>query len=108
MENLAGESTRARPPYVPLKRASFLTSLPDTVQLNRRASLRAVIDELHWMGTLSAEEQVASLGFSSREVLTSMLQGAEIPAVIAREIEWAMQKRDGWMDDDRRSEVLDR
>jgi hypothetical protein len=106
MASLAREPLRREITYTP-RRASFLISLPDSVQLNRRANFRDVIAELQWLGTSSVEEQVAYLGLASRERMTGMLRGADISFAMAREIEWAMHKREGWMDEDHRGEVLE-
>lgn len=106
MNSIAQEPLRHGVSYTP-RRANFLTSLPDSVQLNRRANLRDVIDELQWEGTCSMEEQVAYLGLASRDSLLALLRGAEITAAHAREIEWSMQRRSGWMDEDHRGETLE-
>jgi hypothetical protein len=106
MGSLALDPFRHGISYAP-RRASFLTSLPDSVQLNRRANFRDVIAELHWLGTSSVEEQVTYLGLPSRETMMTLLRGGDISAATAREIEWSMQKRNGWMDEDHRGEALE-
>lgn len=79
----------------------------DAVQLNRRANLRSVLIELDWLGVCSYENQAAFLGLGKRQILTDLLRGSDITTSAARDIEWAMQKRCGWMDEDHRDEPLD-
>jgi hypothetical protein len=55
----------------------------------------------------SYENQASFLGLGKRLVLTELLRGADISTTVARDIEWAMQKRRGWMDEDHRNETLD-
>jgi len=83
------------------------TSPDDSVQLNRRTNLRGALIELDWLGVCSYENQASFLGLGKRMVLTELLRGADISTTIARDIEWAMQKRRGWMDEDHRDETLD-
>ena len=73
--------------------------LPDHVQLNRRANLRILVAELADDGYLGA--QAAVLGTSTR-ALQAMLDGDFIGDRDAREFEWAMHRREGWLDEDHR------
>jgi hypothetical protein len=79
----------------------------DSMQLNRRANLRGVLIELDWLGVCSYENQASFLGLGKRQVLTDLLRGADITSHVARDMEWAMHKRSGWMDEDHRGEPLD-
>jgi len=89
------------------RREHHLTSPDEGIQLNRRTNLRGVLIELDWLGVCSYENQAAFLGLGKRHVLTDLLRGSDITAAAARDIEWAMQKRAGWMDGDHRNEPLD-
>lgn len=111
MGNFHPASTRLAPHrhranYTP-RRDTRVTSADDGVQLNRRANLRGVLIELDWLGVCSYENQAAFLGLGKRQVLTDLLRGTDIEAAAARDVEWAMQKRCGWMDEDHRGEPLD-
>jgi hypothetical protein len=88
------------------RRDQHVTSPLDDIQLNRRANLRGVLIELDWLGVCSYENQASFLGLGKRQVLTELLRGGEITPSMARDMEWAMQKRKGWMDDDHRGESL--
>ena len=79
----------------------------DTIQLNRRANLRTVLDELAVEGITGAVTRSSILGIDDRELL-AMLRGKHIGNDAAREIEWAMQRREGWLDEDHRRERLDK
>jgi hypothetical protein len=102
MGNFHPASTRLAP-----RREQHVTSPDDGVQLNRRANLRGVLIELDWLGVCSYENQAAFLGLGKRQILTDLLRGIDITPSTARDVEWAMQKRCGWMDEDHRSEPLD-
>lgn len=78
----------------------------DTIQLNRRANLRTILDELAVDGITGAVTRASILGIDDRELL-AMLRGKYISNEAAREIEWAMQRREGWLDEDHRRETLD-
>lgn len=111
MGNFTPVSTRLAPHrrranYTP-RREQHVTSPEDGVQLNRRTNLRGILIELDWIGVCSYENQAAFLGLGKRQVLTDLLRGVDITAPTARDIEWAMQKRSGWMDEDHRGEPLD-
>jgi hypothetical protein len=79
-----------------------LTTPNAPVQLNRRASLRIVLGELAWAGVSSTAGQAALLGLRPGKALAGFLRGDPISDAVAREIEWAMQRRDRWMDEDHR------
>jgi len=104
-------STRLAPPRhrtnYTSRREQHVTSPDDGIQLNRRANLRAVLIELDWLGVCSYENQAAFLGLGKRQILTDLLRGTDITTSAARDVEWAMQKRCGWMDEDHRNEPLD-
>jgi hypothetical protein len=72
---------------------------PDSLQLNRRGNLRAVLDELEDEGIASLQTQARFLRVNC-VLLEKMLNGGYIPEVLAREVEWVMQRRTGWMDED--------
>jgi hypothetical protein len=97
---------RRRATYIS-RRDQHLTSPDDGVQLIRRANLRGALIELDWLGVCSYENQAAFLGLGKRQILTEFLRGADISGSVARDVEWAMQKRRGWMDEDHRGEPLD-
>ena len=75
--------------------------LPDHLQLHRRANLRSLIDELYREGYASLATQAAVLGINE-EFLRAMLSGYCIVDAVAREVEWSMHRRNGWLDDDHR------
>jgi len=89
------------------RRESRAAAPNDGVQLYRRVNLRSVLIELDWLGVCSYENQAAFLGFGKRQILTDLLRGTDITTSAARDVEWAMQKRCGWMDEDHRGEPLD-
>jgi hypothetical protein len=111
MGNFNTASTRLAPhrrrASFPCRRDQHLTTPDDGVQLIRRANLRGALIELDWLGVCSYENQAAFLGLGKRQVLTEFLRGADISSATARDVEWAMQKRRGWMDEDHRGEPLD-
>ncbi|QDE39623.1 hypothetical protein FIV34_10605 [Luteibacter pinisoli] len=74
--------------------------------MNRRANLRTILDELAVDGITGAVTRASILGIDDRELL-AMLRGKYISNEAAREIEWAMQRREGWLDEDHRRETLD-
>jgi hypothetical protein len=111
MGNVNPASTRLAPrrhrTHHSSRREQHLTSPDDGIQRNRRMNLRGALIELDWLGVCSYENQAAFLGLGKRQVLTDLLRGTDITAAAARDIEWAMQKRSGWMDEDHRAEPLD-
>jgi hypothetical protein len=111
MGNFNTASTRLAPhrrrASFPSRRDHHLTTPDDGVQLIRRANLRGALIELDWLGVCSYENQAAFLGLGKRQVLTEFLRSADISSATARDVEWAMQKRRGWMDEDHRGEPLD-
>ena len=76
---------------------------PDHLQLNRRANLRTLLAELHRDGYVSLLGQAAVLGVN-RAALQAMLAGDPIEDHVARELEWAMHRREGWLDKDHRAD----
>lgn len=78
----------------------------DTTQLNRRANLRTLLEELTSEGITGTVTRAAILGLDGREVM-ALLRGKYIGDEAAREIEWSMQRREGWLDEDHRRHLLD-
>ncbi|UPG92778.1 hypothetical protein [Luteibacter aegosomatissinici] len=71
--------------------------LPDSLQLNRRGNLRALLQELEDDGIESAVLVDQLLGLHAG-TLADIRRGTEITDATAREIEWAMNKPVGWLD----------
>lgn len=67
-------------------------------QTRRRANLRHLTNQLAEEGEVSLAAQGAALGYLTEGELRSLLDGAHISDEIAREVEWAVQRPDGWMD----------
>ena len=98
---------RHRVRYTPAREAGLTIPADGGLQLNRRANLRNVLIELDWIGVCSYENQASFLGLGKRQRLTDLLRGADIAETTARDIEWAMQKRQGWLDEDHRGNKLE-
>jgi hypothetical protein len=98
---------RHRVRYAPTREPGLTQPADGGLQLNRRANLRNILIELDWVGVCSYENQASFLGLGKRNRLTDLLRGAEIGDSLARDIEWSMQKRQGWMDEDHRGEKLE-
>jgi hypothetical protein len=79
--------------------------IPNLVQLNRRANLRLILKELTSEDVKGIQAQAKALHIGLR-FLEEMLTGGYIPETFAREVEWVMQKPDGWMDEDERERDL--
>ncbi|UPG92771.1 hypothetical protein [Luteibacter aegosomatissinici] len=71
--------------------------LPDTLQLNRRGNLRAILLELEGDGIESALRVDQVLGLPTG-TLAELREGAQVTDAMAREIEWAMNRPAGWLD----------
>jgi hypothetical protein len=78
----------------------------DSVQLNRRANLHTVIQELAEDGITGETTRATVLG-TTQHLLMGMLRGEPISKDFAREVEWVMQRRTGWMDEDHGRNRLD-
>jgi hypothetical protein len=98
---------RHRVRYAPARDGGLTQPADGGLQLNRRANLRNVLIELDWLGVCSYENQASFLGLGKRHRLTDLLRGTDIGESIARDVEWAMQRRQGWMDEDHRGDRLD-
>lgn len=79
------------------KRHSSPGFIPDSLQINRRANLRSIIEELESDGVDSALLIDQVLGMATGTV-ANIRKGAEITDAMAREIEWAMNRPSGWLD----------
>jgi hypothetical protein len=79
------------------KRQSSRGFIPDSLQINRRANLRSIIEELESDGVESALLIDQVLGMATGTV-ANVRKGAEITDAMAREIEWAMNRPSGWLD----------
>ncbi|UPG92766.1 hypothetical protein [Luteibacter aegosomatissinici] len=77
----------------------------DCSQRNRRGNLRAALDELKDEG-ISALQDQASVLHVNGAFLETMLNGGYISDIFARELEWVMQRRTGWMDEERQTRNL--
>ena len=75
-------------------------------QTRRRANLRHLVDLLIDEGIVSDTVQGAILGNVSGDALREILAGAEISDDFAREVEWAMSRPEGWLDE-KRQDALD-
>jgi hypothetical protein len=67
-------------------------------QTRRRANLRHLIQLLESEGIESPSVQAGILANLTALQLKDLLGGGAIPDALAREIEWAMHRPDGWMD----------
>jgi hypothetical protein len=69
----------------------------------RRANLRGLLRELACEG-LSGLDAQASLLVTRGIALKGMLDTDPISHLFARNVEWTMQRRYGWMDEDHRED----
>ena len=69
---------------------------------HRMENLLAVLRELERDGVCSRQQQAEILGTRQIELMR-ILDGHPVSEVLAREIEWAMQKPDRWLDEDHRT-----
>jgi len=71
----------------------------ENLQQHRRTNLRGLLLELASEGLRGLDAQAAF--FTTRSgTLKGMLEHGFITAPFARNVEWAMQRRDGWLDED--------
>lgn len=80
----------------------------DAVGINRSRNLHSVLREVESLGTASLQAQADWLGLPCIAALSDLLSGCRMTDQVAREMEWSMQQRQGWMDEDHRSDVLER
>ncbi|WP_413623593.1 hypothetical protein [Luteibacter sp. Lutesp34] len=69
------------------------------IQHARHVNLRAVLTQLQREGLAGYEEQAQHLGSVTGQQLAAMDQGAPIDASFAAQVEWALHRRRGWMDE---------
>lgn len=67
-------------------------------QTRRRANLRQLIQTLDSAGIQSLSEQAAIFANITGRELEALMRGEFIPDALAREIEWAMHRPNGWLD----------
>lgn len=68
------------------------------LQTRRRANLRHLIRSLEEEGVQSVAVQAAILANMTGPQLQALMEGDTIPDTLAREIEWAMHRPNGWLD----------
>jgi len=73
----------------------------ENLQQHRRTNLRRLLFELASDGFRGLDAQAALLTTRAAP-LKGMLEHDFITAPFARHVEWTMQRRDGWLDDDHR------
>jgi hypothetical protein len=71
----------------------------ESLQQTRRANLHGLLRELSKDGLRGLDAQAAFLTTGAIE-LKGMLEHDAISGPFARTVEWTMQRRDGWLDDD--------
>lgn len=71
----------------------------ETLQRTRRTNLRGLMCELATEGFRGPDAQATFLT-TRVGALKGMLEHDAIPAPFARTVEWTMQRREGWLDDD--------
>jgi hypothetical protein len=69
------------------------------IQHARHVNLRAVLTQLQREGFSGYDEQAQHLGNVTGQQLAAMDQGATIDAAFAAQVEWALNRRRGWMDE---------
>ena len=75
----------------------------ENLQQHRRTNLRGLLFELASEGLRGLDAQAAF--FTTRAgTLKGMLEHDFITAPFARNVEWTMQRRDGWLDEDHRAD----
>ena len=75
----------------------------ENLQQHRRTNLRGLLFELASEGLRGLNAQAAF--FTTRAgTLKGMLEHDFITAPFARNVEWTMQRRDGWLDEDHRAD----
>ena len=70
----------------------------ENLQKTRRANLRGLLSELANEGFHGLDAQAAFLATRAAP-LKGMLEHEFINAPFARNVEWTMQRRDGWLDE---------
>ncbi|HVI53549.1 MAG TPA: hypothetical protein VM621_00685 [Luteibacter sp.] len=69
------------------------------VQHARHVNLQIVLSQLEAEGVVGYAEQAAHLGNVTEGRLAAMAQGGPIDVMFAQHVEWALQRRRGWMDE---------
>lgn len=69
-----------------------------SLQTRRRANLRHLIRTLEGEGIQSWAAQAEILATMTGPQLQALIEGAPISDALAREIKWAMQRPNGWLD----------
>jgi hypothetical protein len=67
-------------------------------QVHRRINLQHLSRQLAAEGVESLAAQGAALGYLTETELRNLLDGEPISDTVAREIEWAVQRPEGWLD----------
>ncbi|MDF3981246.1 hypothetical protein P3W24_04595 [Luteibacter sp. PPL201] len=65
----------------------------------RHINLRTVLARLDAEGIAGYAEQAAFIGEVTELSLSIMDGGGDIDGLFARHVEWAVQRRNGWMDE---------
>jgi hypothetical protein len=86
--------------YVPPEDGQALTPAgPLQIQQNRRFNVNALLSEF---AKVQAFEELCleapKIGIS-RHVAANILRGVDVPDALAREIEWSLNLRRGWLDE---------
>jgi len=75
----------------------------ENLQQTRRANLRGLLHELANEGLRGLDAQASYLTTRAAP-LKGMLEHDFITGPFARHVEWTMQRRDGWLDEDHRTD----
>lgn len=75
----------------------------ENLQQTRRLNLRGLLFELAADGFRGLDAQAAFLTIQAAS-LKGMLEHDVISGPFARNVEWTMQRREGWLDDDHRTD----
>ncbi|KJV34763.1 hypothetical protein [Luteibacter yeojuensis] len=84
-----------------------MNHIEDERQSYRRSNLRHLTRQLAEEGMESLAAQGAALGYLAEQELRNLLAGAPISDAMAREIEWAVQRPEGWLDGPRKDALDD-
>ena len=71
----------------------------------RATNLAALLAELTSDGVMSLREQADMLGVAEG-LLSRLMSGEPVSDAVVQEMEWGMQKPQGWMDEDHSTGVL--
>jgi hypothetical protein len=75
-----------------------MNGLDPALQTRRRANLRHLIEALDREGVQSWAAQAGILADMSGPALRAVMEGGPVSNALAREIEWAMHRPNGWLD----------